>query len=201
MSDSGQRIEYGEPGYWESLRKQAKPDRSTWVPIVLEPMSAITTTDCASARWYLENARRLGWAVRATRARHLQPPANSGNYVGRWAEYTTIAVRLLHKERSLSAWGVWQYDPEGGPKHGGQWSYDMAMWAAVLDWDRDGRRPGRIVILRSFAGTYQLAAEEFKAVVKGEPFAPKKKDEEGAKDAKPKAPRKPRKSAPRRVMA
>lgn len=197
MSEVG-HIEYGQPGYWESLRRQVKPDRSTWVPIVLEPMAGITATDCASARWHLNNARKFGWAVRATRARHLQPPANSGNYTGRWAEYTTIAVRLLHKERNLSAWGVWQYDPEGGPKHGGQWSFDTAMWAAVLDWDRDGRRPGRIVILRSHAGSYTLAAEEFKSIVKGVAYEPKKKEEGSETDAKP---RKPRKSTPKRVMA
>lgn len=200
MSDSRQP-QYGEPGYWESLRKTVKPDRSTWVPIVLEPMTSVTSTDCASARWYLDNARSHGWAVRATRARHLQPPANSGRYAGRWAEYATLAVRLLHKERNISAWGTWQYDPEGGTKHGGAWSFDTAMWAAVLDWDDDGRRPGRIVILRSFAGTFQLAADELKAIVKGEAFAPRKKGDEEGTDAKPKSARKPRKSTPRRVMA
>lgn len=196
------RIEYGEPGYWASMRKPAKPDRSTWKPIVIEPMTTIYTTTCAPARWYLDNAGGFGWAVRATRASHLQPPAISGNYVGRWAEYVTIAVRLLHKGRGLSAWGSWQYDPEGGTgrsKGKGGWSYDTAMWATVLDWDDDGRRPGRIVILRSFAGSYQLAAEELKAIVKGEAFTPRKKDEGSETDAKP---RKPRKAAtPKRVMA
>jgi len=201
VSDNG-RIEYGQPGYWQSLKKEVKPDRSTWKPIVIEPMTRISTTPCAPARWYLEHGAAFGWAVRATRAKHLQPPANSGNYVGRWAEYVTIAVRLLHKDRQLSAWGAWQYDPEGGSgsnKGKGGWSYDTAMWASVLDWDDDGRRPGRIVILRSFAGSYQLAADEFKAIVKGEAFTPRKKDEGGEIDAKPRKPRKP--SAPKRALA
>lgn len=185
MSDSGQ-IRYGEPGYWESLRKVVKVDRSTWKPIIMEPMTRVDKTDCASANWYLTNARRLGWAVRATRARHLQPPAVSGRYVDRWAECTTIAVRLLHKERSISAWAVWQFDPEGGAGKTGAWSYDTAMWAAVLDWDDNGRRPGRIVILKSYAGTYQLAAEELKSIVKGQAYAPPERKPREETDGTPK---------------
>lgn len=201
MSDI-RRIEYGEPGYWESLRKtDVKVDRSTWKPIVMEPMASIERTECGPAQWYLGNAREFGWAVRATRARHLQPPAVSGNYVGRWAEYVTIAVRLLHKKRSLSAWGVWRFDPEGGTSRSGKWSFDAAMWAAVLDWDDDGRRPGRIVILRSHAGTYQLAAEELKSIVKGQAYTPpERKSKEVESDGQAKPARKSR-SAPKRVLA
>lgn len=184
-------LKIDDPAYWTALRDAPKKsDRANWRSIILEPMTRVTTTDCTSARWYMNQARNFGWVVRATKARHLQPPANAGNYAGRWAEYTTLAVRMLHKERSLSAWGVWHYDPEGdGGK--GKWSYETAMWAAVLDWDDDGRRPGRIVILRSFAGTFTLAAEELKALVKGGAFAPRKKDE-GGSDAKPRKPRKPK---------
>ena len=192
MSDIRQ-LRVDDPAYWEAVRHvPKKPDRSRWKPIILEQMTAVERTGCASAQWYVANARPLGWAVRATRARHLQPPANSGNYVGRWAEYTTIAVRLLHKERSLSAWGVWQFDPEGdGGK--GKWSFDTARWASVLDWDDEGRRPGRIVILKAFDGSYSLAAEELKSIIRGTSFTPRKKSEEGT-DAKPRKPRQPRRA-------
>ena len=184
-------VDYRTPEYWQAVRRGAgKVDRSTWTPVVIEPMTTVTGTDCASARWYMNNAPEFGWTVRATRARHLQPPANTGNYSGRWAEYATLAVRLLHKERSLSAWGTWRHDPEAGNGKG-QWSFDAAMWAYV-------EGSGRIVILRSYAGSYGLAADEFKAIVKGEAFTPRKKgDTEGKDDVQ----RKPRKSTPKRVMA
>ena len=199
MSDI-RRIEFGEPGYWESLRKDAvKIDRSSWVPIVIAPMAPVQRTECSSAQWYLTNARRFVWAVRATMAAHLQPPAVTGNYAGRWANYTTIAVRLLHKDRNLSAWGVWQYDPEGGTKKTGQWSFTSSMWAYVAQWSEDGRRPTKIMYLKAHSGTFGLAAEELKSIVKGEPYKPpERKPKEGANDGTPK-PRK--RSGRKREMA
>lgn len=198
MSDIRQ-LKVDDPAYWSSLRGAAvKPDRRSWKPIILEQMTVVDSTDCASARWYLNQARNFGWAVRATRARHLQPPAVSGNYSGRWAEYTTIAVRLLHRKRGISAWGTWQYDSEGN-KGKGAWSYETAMWAIVLDWDDDGRRPGRIAIVKAYDGGYRLAADELKAIVKGEAFTPPKKDQGEGTDAKPRKPRKA--AAPKRVLA
>lgn len=196
MPDS-ERIEFGQPGYWAALRKDgAKVDRSSWAPIVIEPAAPITSTACTSAQWYLSNAPALGWAVRATQARHYQPPANSGNYAGRWAEYATVAVRLLHKGRNLSAWGAWQHDPEGN-KGKGQWSFSTAMWAYVPQWSTDGRRPVSILIMKARAGSCLLAADELKCVVKGVPYEPVERERKERADAKPRA----SKSAPKRVMA
>ena len=73
------------------------------------------------------------------------------------------------------------------------------MWAIVLDWDDDGRRPGRIAIMKAHDGGYRLAADELKAIVKGEAFTPPKKDQGEGTDAKPRKPRKA--AAPKRVLA
>jgi hypothetical protein len=191
-------VDYRTPEYWAAVRKtDPKAHSPSLTAVVIEPAVQVSTTPCASARWYLENAGGFGWAVRATRARHRQPPAVSGNYAHRWAEYVTIAVRLLHRTRNLSAWGVWQYDPEGS-KGKGQWSFSEAMWAYVPQWTEDGLRPVRVLILKARAGSYSLAAAELKSIVMGVAYVPP----ERRKSDEPTKPRKKREPSPsKRVMA
>jgi len=177
-------LDIRSPEYWAALRKPDKP-KTDYPPIVTEPAIEIDTCPFSSIRWYLDNAGKHGWRVRATRARHLEPPSSGGERAGSWIDYCTIAVRLNHRERSLAAWGCWWLDVERK-----KWDYKAGQWAFVTEWG--GESPKRVTILKAFDGTPNLGASELKAVVAGRPYSPpKRKPKEVNPDEAPK-PRKRR---------